>query len=1614
MKKRILSLLLVVAMVAAMIVVPVPVETKAAAADNYDLEGKCPCCGVAFTEISDWTEYSGSAKTQVNIAAAGHYRLSGDYSCTGGNSFYLNNITGGGKVVFDLNGYTMTNAGRAFYDDAAGDADNLVQFYVVDSSAEGTGTVCNNGGKPAYGGIWSYVRVGLEFNVYGGNFTTDEYTATSSNNGILFASYGGNMNFYGGSFDQSKVTASEGSGISGFYKTNTGTITISGGTFTGGTSTGGALFNINEGSTLNVTGGTLNGEIVAQSGATITLSKAPTVSSLNLTSGVEADMTGLSEGASVGVTATQGDAFTTAFDSADDATACAAYIDGGSYAVGVDEETNKLYLYVDESVDLTVTQECPHCGGAEADFEPWNFTAGAKAGETGGVTSGHYYLLGDVSDSQTYIGASGSVTSLDVVLDLAGNDFGNTGGRAFYVYKSNALSIMDSSAGKTGVVSGASTASGGVIYTEGDSTYSEETAGNLNLYGVTVTSNAGATTSAKHGGAMYLSGNTYIKDCIINGAAYGTSYDSYGGAIYHRYGTLTMDGTTVNGAKIKYGGALDLHSGSSNITNCIFNGGASSARGGCLYAVAGNHVLTNSTFNGVKVTDRGGIAYIGGATVTFNNCTATGGETTSSSNNYEMTGHGVYANSASANLTINGGSFGTVYSVSSSLTLAGAPTITDLYVWTGLPANVSDMTGGNVKVTVLVSGTTTTGHTSDTGAGVFTNNGLTNTDTLLSVFTSGIEGYVLQVTDDKAMELAVLTFEWYCEACGETVSWTELTDIDDSNRRLLNTSEDTGAIVHYYLSGNMSEDGVVTLGYGSDKVYYAGKWHIDLCGNTYASTGGRAFSLYQGTELAIQSSVAGGKVTAVGTGNGNGGVILTQAAKNIDDVEGNEICTLKLYDVTLQLTGSKKLGSGGVLYMAGSSVLYADGATIDGSAKTNYTYNDTTNSYGGAIYGAALTDITLVNTVVYGGAAYNGGAIYQTGVASMSLDGCTIIGSHVTNNGGSLYKGGGLNNQLTINNTTISGGSADNNGGNVYATGTLVTITGNSTVYGGYATGNGGNFYVTYSDAYIDAENAAQAPQGLTLNGTTVENGTATGGGNMYIVSGAVLTMDGATVSGGTAKQMNETVGTYGRGGNIYMSNAGHTITNSTITGGSSIVDSSLAETTALGGGNIYIMSSGVVTIDGSTITGGSATTNGGNIYVYGSLTLNGGTVSGGTASVQGGDIYVNGSNFTAEGVENQLTLGAAVTADMGVGFSDDMFADGAPFIGKILRTNAAYAELELTLDGNRGGASVTVDSDGYLTVANGYGAIAKQDGSFEYYASSNEALAAFDSTTDAYVKICEEGSELTLTKDVVVDLNGANVTLSGDYTVSGFDSASDLDNHSGGIITLADGATAVNAYAEAADGLLYITYVSADGTTVKFHRAEMDITGVSLRPGADVGIYYWAQWDLDNDLIANSLDTTGVVYNIDDVQYLKGINFEDNQDTAYLYTAIGKAGYSDKTESTGGFMGGFLVAGDEGRTNSAGEAVEMTNLDALGTVVYATTYLALDNGCTYLGDDIVGYSLETLVLAVDSKIVEIADTDKAWVAVNTFATTWLTTENNLEEAIAFANYVAASSEETV
>jgi hypothetical protein len=264
----------------------------------------------------------------------------------------------------------------------------------------------------------------------------------------------------------------------------------------------------------------------------------------------------------------------------------------------------------------------------------------------------------------------------------------------------------------------------------------------------------------------------------------------------------------------------------------------------------------------------------------------------------------------------------------------------------------------------------------------------------------------------------------------------------------------------------------------------------------------------------------------------------------------------------------------------------------------------------------------------------DGAGILNHGVLTVS--GSTLSHNTASSGRGGSYDGGGIDSDgtLTVGNSTLSYNSAGGGGGIYNERGGTLTVGNSILSYNTPASGGGG----------IGSESTA------TISGSQLLSNSANSGGG--IANWASMTVSGCTIAGNSA--LTSPGGYGGDGAGIYGSSTYYTANNLTIDGCALSGNSSSGT-----GGGISVGNGTLKVLNGSSLSGNSATYGGGIYVYYATLTVSGSFLTGNMASSAGGGIYlsprfqspatISGSVFSAN------TSGPTNTSDNIVG----VWADG-------------------------------------------------------------------------------------------------------------------------------------------------------------------------------------------------------------------------------------------------------------------------------------------------------------------------------------------------------------------
>ena len=232
---------------------------------------------------------------------------------------------------------------------------------------------------------------------------------------------------------------------------------------------------------------------------------------------------------------------------------------------------------VPELKDYTIPN-CTHCNQA-VEWVAWDGSAF--------TADGHYYLESDLllTDEIT--------VSNNVVLDLKDCTVTAAENKRCFTAKSD-FAVMDTSAAKTGTITGGHATRGGNIYVNAN--------GSFTLYGGTISggiadNGLGTTTTNGRGGNIFGNGgNVTLKGGVVsNGSVVDGS--EWGGNIFMTGGTLTVeDGAVVSGGNAETGGNVYMM-----YAAMVMTGGQIDAGGICLRGSGGSY--SSLTMSGGAIRD---------------------------------------------------------------------------------------------------------------------------------------------------------------------------------------------------------------------------------------------------------------------------------------------------------------------------------------------------------------------------------------------------------------------------------------------------------------------------------------------------------------------------------------------------------------------------------------------------------------------------------------------------------------------------------------------------------------------------------------------------------------------------------------------------------------------------------------------------------------------------------------------------------------------------------------------------------------------------------------------------------------------------------------------------
>ena len=651
------------------------------------------------------------------------------------------------------------------------------------------------------------------------------------------------------------------------------------------------------------------------------------------------------------------------------------------------------------------------------------------------------------------------------------------------------------------------------------------------------------------------------------------------------------------------------------------------------------------------------------------------------------------------------------------------------------------------------------------------------------------------------------------------------------------------------------------------------------------------------------------------------------------------------------------------------------------------------------------------------GGTVSGGTASACGGGNVFVQGTLNVSGDAKLTGGTAIKGGNI---YAFDRNPCADADKDGKGDknpNLYA---YVNISGGE-VTGGAAVGTadvtalGGTIY-----AYGGGKNQTNTT-GLKITGGTVGGGTANGdkggsGGAIYI-NNTVATLSGCTINGGTATQKKVGDTTYGGfGGAIYL--PGGTVNmgaNTTISGG-----------TAYRGGCLNV--AGTFNMNGGTISGGKSTNQGGLAFVTGTFNMTSGTATANTAStsnargfrVQGGKMNMSGdakvisaNKGRGDGIDLLRTGSDTATGVLTLADQASVVGPNGELDNNIRVQNYSQKSSKLTITKDWTGQAsawyeylfgTTYKSADYsvgMTIDKAFGVstgdytgtllmegaptqpplFAGENGTLQaakvqlctynlpkldakWYKSGTEAAAAAE--PGDYIGIFAAGTMDIGDKDVLVDFNGNDCTVTGTGKLYMMDAAG--DNYDGTLAKITYNNVATSAINPANDRQ-YVALPNGDGT-YSAHRVNLRISAVSVRPGS-TGVYYTASMDCD-DILRGHFAAAGVAVSLNAVP---GFDYETNS----LYTKVTQL---EENQFTGVLINEILKDGENndvrGNMTIYANAYADFTVDGQKVTVLADPYNVEKAKADFLPSHrYTAYSLNDVMQAIDLRWRKLDDKDR-------------------------------------
>jgi len=1046
------------------------------------------------------------------------------------------------------------------------------------------------------------------------------------------------------------------------YADTTADLTIVGGTITG-----------------NTAGGSVGG-VRIDGTSSLTLKGKPQISgnaggNLLLIGGVKMDVTGVTDGAEVWLSADMGPISTPC----DDLTQCFK-----------SESVYRSVIYKDGALYMATDGSHKHCycmGKAnECDHEIVEWVAWEST--TSLPTSGNYYLLNDIVltgeqsiSSDVSICLNGkTVTAADgkrhistvkdsgasiVICDctattkdgvytagkLTGgvDTSGNTGGGSLYIRAGSKVDIYD------GIIcNNYSTLVGGAIALNGASeltVHGGEISGNK-TYTTSLDENGQEVIDWNDGGAIFITAGNDIK--ILGGTIKDNEGSGGGGIRFNGTGDLLIAGGTITGnTSHGQGGGVFASKTTVTITGGqIINNQTTSSAGGLCLGTGAQATMSGGVISGNSAVTGGGYILQGSSVLTM-----TGGEISGNTASGNGGGGALYSK---AELHMQGGKIsgntsgsdgGGIYTNKAGVYIYENALISGNKV-TGSAKNGGGISYGTESYGKITGGIIEKNQAAGGGGGLMVQNRsvveITNVivrnNTALTSIGGGVRGYKATLTisggtfqNNKAVKSGGGGIAVASECTFTMTGGTVKNNTAKTAGGGISSNKCTTNISGVTVTGNSNERD------GAGIYNTAGVMNIKggvVSANNYTKGNGGGFC------YGSKSSGYISGITVYGnTVDGGGGGAIIQGGANVTigyiSMTGNTAKKtsggIYVYKANLTMTGGNI--SGNTAGGSGGGIYATDSETVKLS---NVTISKNTGSAGGGLY-MYRTKLILKDSVISeniskgsGTGIYSSGGTWQADLAGGEVTNTKIVGNQggVSNSGGAVYMNTDV--EMTFTDCEITDNYSENYCGGIYAASGSVPTVINCTFTGNESLKNAGALYTGDSG---------------TITGCVFKDNKADKGAGLFVGN----YMERWACNGWGNKRDFET---------------GVTITDCTFEGNDAVTD----------GGGFHLDMSGYVTMDNCTFTGNSAGVAGSAMWLWENCTMTNITVTGNVCANNGHALVLADSEFDGQTYINGLFKmgGDMIVKDNEGG---DLYMDNMTTIGALAQGYSPKTHMNITLD---------------------------------------------------------------------------------------------------------------------------------------------------------------------------------------------------------------------------------------------------------------------------------------------------------------------------------------------